>query len=269
MTKITVPLLSAANWGGQGIHPTGNFEGYEQSRSEQKWLEVHGDTHYTHFYSSYGYDLQRRFFDHFLKGIDNGWDGEPPVHLNIRHPDERFELRKEREWPLARTQWTRFYLDPGTLTLRREVPERPTSVSYRTMGNGLTFSLPAIDDEVEVTGPMAAKLFVSSGTSDADLFLIVRLFDPSGAEVTFEGANDPNTPIAMGWLRASHRELDPQRSRPYRPYLTHRRKLPLVPGEIYELDVEIWPSCIVVPPGYRIALTVRGKDYEYEGELDD
>lgn len=267
--KITVPLLSAANWGGQGIHSTGNFEGFERSSSTQKWLEVHGDTHYTHFYSSYGRALQKRFFDHFLKGVDNGWDEEPPVQLNIRRPGEKFELRKENEWPLARTEWTRFYLDPEGLTLDPAGPEQSTSVTYETMGDGVTFSLPVLDHELEVTGPMAAKLFVSSETSDADLFLVLRLFDPTGSEVTFEGANDPNTPIAMGWLRASHRELDEKRSRPYRPYHPHRRRQPLTAGEVYELDVEIWPSCIVVPPEYRLVLTVQGKDYEYGGELDE
>ncbi|MPZ59910.1 MAG: CocE/NonD family hydrolase [Propionibacteriales bacterium] len=269
LPKITVPLLSAANWGGQGIHPTGNFEGFERTASPQKWLDVHGDTHYTHFYSQYGRDLQKRFFDHFLKGIDNGWDQEPPVQLNIRRPGERFERRLEHEWPLARTEWTRFYLDPDGLSLERQPPEHQAVVAYRTMGDGLTFWLPALDEELEVTGPMAAKLFISSDTTDADLFLVVRLFDPTGAEVTFEGANDPNTPIASGWLRASHRQLDPERSLSYRPYHPHREKQPLVPGAVYELDVEIWPSCVVAPPGYRLALTVRGKDYEYEGELDE
>ncbi|HVR79607.1 MAG TPA: CocE/NonD family hydrolase [Acidimicrobiia bacterium] len=269
VTKISVPLLSAANWGGQGIHPTGNFEGFERSAATQKWLEVHGDTHYTHFYSSYGRALQKRFFDHFLKGIDNGWDKEPPVQLNIRRPGEDFELRMEHEWPLARTEWTRFHLDPENLSLERDDPQQPASIPYETMGDGVTFSLPVLDDELEVTGPMAAKLFISSKTADADLFLVLRLFDPSGSEVTFEGANDPNTPIAMGWLRASHREIDEKRSEPYRPYHLHQRRYPLTPGEIYELDVEIWPSCIVVPPGYRLALTVRGIDYEYRGELDE
>jgi predicted acyl esterase len=116
---------------------------------------------------------------------------------------------------------------------------------------------------------MTARHFVSSSTKDADLFLIVRVFDPQGREVTFMGSTDPNTPIANGWLRASHRRLDPGRSLPYRPYHPHDRVEPLTPGEVYECDVEIVPSCIVVPAGWRVALTVRGKDYEYEGELSE
>jgi predicted acyl esterase len=116
---------------------------------------------------------------------------------------------------------------------------------------------------------MAARLFISSTTKDADLFLIVRVFDPDGKELTFMGSTDPNTPIANGWLRASHRRLDPQKSKPWRPYHPHDRAEPLTPGEVYECDVEIVTSCIVVPKGWRIALTVRGKDYEYEGELSE
>jgi uncharacterized protein len=114
----------------------------------------------------------------------------------------------------------------------------------------------------EITGPAAA----SSGCPrrpDADLFVVLRVFAPDGEEVTFMGAIDPHTPIAQGWLRASHRKLDPAVSRPWRPYHTHDRVEPLVPGVPVELDIELWPTCLVVPAGYRIALTVRGRDYEY------
>src|SRR6267378_2952095 len=110
--QIDTPLLSAANWGGMGLHTRGNFEGFSRAGSRDKWLEVHGDTHFTHFYSRYGEPLQKRFFGHFLKGQDTGWDRQPRVSLNIRHPGERFALRAENEWPLARTRWTRIYLHP-------------------------------------------------------------------------------------------------------------------------------------------------------------
>jgi predicted acyl esterase len=69
-------------------------------------------------------------------------------------------------------------------------------------------STPSLEAETEITGPMAAKLYVSSASADADLFLLLRVFEPGGEEVTFHGANAPNAPIAQGWLRASHRKLD-------------------------------------------------------------
>jgi len=262
--KIDLPLLSAANWGGQGLHPRGNFEGYVAA-AKQKWLEAHGDAHWTHFYTNYGVNLQKRFFGHFLKGEDTGWDKQPRVQLQIRHPGEKFVQRHESEWPLARTQWTKFYLDPQHMSLVRNDPRRTTTLSYEALGDGKVFLTPPLAAPMEITGPLAAKLHLSSSTADADVFLVLRVFDPQGKEVTFIGSNDPRTPIANGWLRASHRKLDPVKSLPYRPWHTHDEARPLKPGEPVELDVEIWPTCIVVPPGYRIGLAVRGRDYAYDG----
>ena len=269
LSKVEVPLLSCANWGGQGIHPRGNFNGYLDAVSKQKWLEVHGESHWSLFSSGYGVVLQKRFFDHFLKGIDNGWEKTPPVALNIRHPGEKFVLRYENEWPLARTQWTKFYLDPSNMTLASVPVTRIATTEYDAFGTGLTFRMAPMAYDTEITGPMAAKLFVSSSTKDADLFVIVRVFDPRGKELTFMGSTDPNTPIANGWLRVSHRRLDTNRSSPYRPWHPHDRVEPLAPGEVAECDVEILPSSIVVPAGWQLAFTVRGKDYEYEGELSE
>jgi predicted acyl esterase len=238
-----------------------------QAASRQKWLEVHGREHWTEFYTRYGVTLQKRFLDHFLKGIDNGWEREATVQLNIRRPGEQFEVRMENEWPLARTRWTRMYLNAEDRSLCEAPGQIEGTISYDPSGDGVTFSTPPVIEETEITGPVATKLFVSSTTTDADLFLVLRVFNPAGEEVVFSGAVDPHTPVGQGWLRASHRRLDPQRSTEYRPYHPHDGAELLTPGEVYELNIEIWPTCIVVPPGHRIALTVRGKDYEYAGEI--
>jgi predicted acyl esterase len=259
--KVQVPLLSAGNWGGQGLHPRGNFEGFVQSASRQKWLEVHGLEHFTHFYTDYGVGLQKQFFAHFLKGEDNGWDKRRHVQLQVRHVDG-FVERFEDEWPLARTSWTRFYLRPDHL-LSGTPAATSAALGFEAMGDGLTFVSGPLAQETEITGPLAAKLFASSSTTDADLFLVFRVFTPDLREVVFQGANDPHTPIGQGWLRASHRKLDPKRSLPYRPYHSHDEIQPLQPGVPVELDVEIIPTSIVVPAGYRIGLSVRGRDYEW------
>jgi len=263
--KINVPLLSAGNWGGVGLHPRGNIEGFLQAATKQKWLEIHGLDHFTHFYSDYGVSLQKRFFGYFLKGEKTGWEKQPKVFLQVRHPGEKFVARAENEWPLARTQWTKFYLNPSDLTLSTKMPASTARVTYEPLGEGLTFLAPPVERETEITGPVAAKLFVSSATEDADLFLVLRIFTSEMREVTFQGSNDPHTPVGLGWLRASHRKLDPKLTLPYRPYHTHDEKQPLKPGEVYELDVEIWPTSIVIPKGYRIGLSVRGRDYVYPG----
>lgn len=267
LSKVTVPLLSAANWGGQGLHPRGNFEGFLGAASQDKWLEAHGGSHWAPFYTDYGIDLQKRFFDHFLKGENNGWEKQPKVLLQIRHPGEKFVPRHESEWPLARTQWTRFHLDVDGKALTKATPAGAQHATFDMMSTGVQFSTGPLKEPMEITGPIALKLFLSSSTVDADVFAILRVFDPQGKEVLFQGALDPKTPVAQGWLRASQRKLDAKKSLPYRPYHTHDEKQPLAPGKVYELDIEIWPTCIVVPAGYSVALSIRGRDYEHDGDV--
>jgi predicted acyl esterase len=263
--KITVPVFTAANWGGQGLHPRGNFEGFTRAASKQKWLEAHGIEHWTHLYTDYGREQQLKFFDRFLHGKDTGWGKQPKVHLQVRHPGERFVGRAESEWPLKRTKWTRFYLDPKTMALTTKKPSGNAKLSFAAMGDGLTFLTPPLAEETEITGPSALKLFASSSTADADFFIVLRVFTGDMKEIVFQGAIDPHTPVAQGWLRASHRKLDKTLSTPYRPYHTHDERQPLKKGQAVELDVEIWPTSIAVPAGHRIGLAVRGKDYIYGG----
>jgi uncharacterized protein len=263
-SKITVPFLSAGNWGGQGLHLRGNVEGFVRAASRQRWLELHGLEHWTHFYTDYGRLLQKRFFDYFLKGIDNGWGKEPRVRLQIRRIDG-FVERTEHEWPIARTRWTKLYLNHADQSLSSTPFTSEGRIEFDARGDGVTFLSPPLEQETEITGPSTVKLFVSSSTTDADIFVVLHVFSPDGKEIVFQGAIDPHTPVSQGWLRASHRKLDPDLSTTYRPYHTHSETQPLRPGQIVELDVEIWPTSIVVPPGYRIGLSVRGKDYEYEG----
>lgn len=260
--RIEVPLLSAANWGGQGLHLRGNIEGFLAAGSQQKWLEVHGGTHWVEYYTNYGVELQRRFFDHFLHGKDNGWDREAPVQLQVRHVD-RFVPRTENEWPIARTRWTRFYLDGAGRALTTEPPREPARLDYATMGAGLTFRSAPLSEDTEITGPSALHLHLSSRTTDADVFAVLRVFDPRGQELLFYGALDPKTPVGQGWLRASQRKLDAARSLPPRPYHPHDEAQPLTPGEPVALDVEIWPTSVVVPKDWTIALTLLGRDYEH------
>ena len=260
-SKIKVPFISASNWGGFGLHPRGNFEGFTQSRSKEKWLEVHGGRHEENFYLPYATEMQMRFFDHYLKGIDNGWEKESPVKLTIRYVDH-FETRSENDWPLKRTKWTRAYLDSLNRSLSWKPVKKYSEIEFDALGDGVIFSSAQLEQTTEITGPIAARLYVSSSTIDADLFLTLLAFDPNGKEVEFQGTLDPHTPLAQGWLRASQRKLDRRLSRPYRPYHTHDIVQPLKPKSVYQVEVEIWPTCIVLPKGYTIALKLEGKDFQ-------
>ncbi|MDP9481735.1 MAG: CocE/NonD family hydrolase [Chloroflexota bacterium] len=267
-SNVRVPFLSASNWGGVGLHSRGNFEAFTEATSSDKWLEVHGNEHWTEYYTDYGLDLQRRFLARFLKGDQGAWPDDPRVRLQVRAVDG-FRERAENEWPLARTNWTDLYLDATGLALTSTARVDDGHLEYDPGGDGLTFQAEPVTQETEITGPLAATLFVSSAKADADVFVVLRAFAPDGSEVVFQGALDPHTPLSQGWLRASHRGLDPARSRLHRPFHPHDRVEPLVPGEIYELVLEIWPTSIVLPAGYRLALTIRGVDYVYPGPTEE
>ena len=261
LSRIDVPLLSAGNWGGLARHLRGNIEGYSRAGSKQKWLSIHTGTHFDTFYKPEWVELQRRFFDHFLKGEQNGWDREPALHLAIRRPDSTAE-RSEAAWPIPDTKWTKLFIDADSRTLRRAPPRSKAAVTFEATGQGVSFEFGPTTEELEFTGPLVARLWVSSSTTDADLFLTLRAFAPDGEEVTFAGANDPAAPITQGWLRVSHRKVNPEKSTPYRPWRDHVEIENLNPDEAYGVDVEVWPTSFVLPKGYRLTLLVEGRDFE-------
>ena len=265
LEKIAVPVLSAANWA-HHLHTRGNFEGYARAASTRKWLEVHGLQHWVEFYTDYGVRLQKRFFGHFLRGEDTGWDQQPPVLLRVRNVDGSFTERAEASWPLARTQWTKFHLDIAHQQLAAHPDSEQRAVSFDALGDGLEFWTPPLEHDVEITGPAAARLTVASSSTDADLFLTLRVADPSGRDVTFVSGQDPRGCVGFGWLRASHRKTDADRSLPYRPWHTHDEYQALIPGQPVELEVEIWPTSVRIPAGYRLGVSVQGRDFEMPGD---
>jgi predicted acyl esterase len=263
LPKVQVPVLSCGNWGGQGLHNRGNVRGYLYAGSEEKFLEMHGREHWTLFYTDWGVGLQRSFFDHYLKGEGNWEQESAPVTLQVRYADESFVERKEQEFPLARTEWTKAYLDNDSSSLTLRAPAEEATVNYQAFGEGLTFMTEPSDEEMEITGPMACRLWISNSTSDTDIFLALSLIDPDGEEVLWAGANEPSAPLTLGWLRASHRKLDEQMSEPWMPYHPHLEEEPLEPGEVYPLDIEVWTASCVIEPGYRLALRVLGRDFDH------
>jgi len=266
LPDIQVPLLSAGNWGGAGLHLRGNVEGYLGAGSALKFLQVHVGDHVVPFYSLEGRLLQLRFLEQFLRGVDTGITREPPIRLAIRQDGDRHRWRYEDEWPIARTAWTEYHLDAAGRSLSTERPHDATSVTYsaeRDAGNAtVTFSTPPFATDTEVTGPIKLRLWVSSSTDDADLFAVIRNIAPDGTEVTYPGPlpEGPRIAAAYGWLRASHRKLDPERSTPYRPYHTHDEIQKLTPGDAVPVDVEIWPTSIVLPRGHRLVLEIGSHD---------
>lgn len=265
LTRITVPVLSAANWFGQGLHGRGNFEGFLGAASADKWLEVHPGRHEEWFYLRESVALQQRFFDQFLKGEQNGFADTPRVLMHVPDPDGGHRARTSDRWPPRGTTWTELHLDPDGLRLTEAAPTTEGSASFTAADEGVTFTTAPLQRPTDLIGPLAARLHVSTTATDADLFLTLRVFAPDGTEVTVVGAVTDQQALSNGWLRLSHRATDPERSLRWRPWHPHDAPQPVRPGEVYPVDVEIWPTGMHLPAGYRLALTISGADLTRPG----
>lgn len=245
LERITVPLLSAGNWGALHLHLRGNIEGYLRAASEHKWLVVHTGTHIDPYYSDWGRELQLRFLDRFLKGHEDRMDEVAPVRLAIRHGRD-FTWRDAACWPLPETRWRELYLGATALGWERPLPG---AVRYPA-----SFDTAAVDEPLELTGPVALRLWISADVQDVDVMARLQHLDAAGEPIPAVGPQGGPMPMAIGWLRASHRELDPERSEPYRPWHPHRSLQTLKPGEPTLLEIEIWPTSITLAPGERLRL---------------
>jgi predicted acyl esterase len=264
LSLMRVPLLSAANWGGAGLHLRGNLEGFVAAGSPHKQLRIHVGNHCAPFYSLEGRLEQLRFLEHWLKGVDTGITREPPIKLAVRRGGEHYSWRYEYEWPLARTEWTAYALDAKGRTLAPAAPAQESRATYDAgapeAGNRVRFASQPFEEETEFTGPIKLKLWVSCEAGDADLMVRLLHLDARGGEITYPAAVPPAIGAAYGWLRVSHRKLDPERSTAYRPFLSHDETQKTKPDEVVAAEVEIWPACIVLERGQRLGLEIAAQD---------
>ncbi|KAH8880883.1 alpha/beta-hydrolase [Thozetella sp. PMI_491] len=292
---IQVPVLSVANWGGILLHLRGNVHGYMRAGSEFKYLRFIVGRHDLPFYYPEEVEVQRSFLDAFLKGDDRvGWSrkGEvPPVDVVLRKGDvgynnpegeKQFPRRKENEWPIARTQYTDLFLSPdGTLLWENAGVCEPRKIGYRALGNVnsmqfVSFTTPPFQLETEVTGHIVVHLNVSvtrdpggSTPSDIDLFLSLRHLSTSGKEIYYTGTTGEPAPVTKGWLRVTLRKTNPQHPL-HQPWLPYREYLstdvqPVIPNDVYGVDVELWPTNVVVGEGERLVLDVGSGDTDGTG----
>jgi predicted acyl esterase len=262
LPDIQVPLYVCASWSDHGLHTRGTIEGWRKARSKNKWLQIHGRQKWAEYYKAENIARQRMFFDRFLLGKDSGIEGLPPVEIEVRERGFVGEIRAEREWPLARTVYKSLYLDAPSGSLSAEAPDEAAVSRYSpTEGGKAEFEL-LFDQDTELTGYMNLKLWVEAdGADDMDLFVGIEKYDAAGARVGFPYSSlYVDGPVALGWLRVSHRELDPERSTLAQPFHSHKREQLLSPGEIVPVEVEIWPSSTLFRKGERLRLIVQGQD---------
>ena len=294
--QIQVPVYTVGNWGGWGLHLRGNTEAYLCAASKHKKLRIHTGDHFRPFHSNEGKVDQLRFFDYWLKGMQNGIMDEPPIKLEIRTGGSKkpYAFRFENEWPLARTQWTKMYfsiekerspeeshtegrLVPDQVAAARKISYSGSNPNKAGIGSGssaagigrsgVSFVTDPMAHDTEITGPLMANLWVSSSAEDMDVMVTLRNIDPDGNEVFELGQQGQPVVLTKGWLRASHRKLDAQKSLPYRPYHAHNERLWLEPDVPVECQIEIISTCIVLKKGHQLRVDIHAQDSAGSGNF--
>lgn len=261
LEKIEVPALVCASFSDQGLHTRDAFEGFKRISSTQKWLFNHRRPKWESYYREDSLTVQKRFFDHFLKGIDNGMELAPRVHLEVNESRDVYKVIQCRQWPVENTQYLPLHLDGTRKALSREPPAEEGMLSYASDGSEQAVFDFVLGADTDIIGNAKLKLWVATEEGDdLDLFVGLKKLDRDGEEVYFYGlgGSNPNDIVARGWLRASHREMDPDRSRPWQPVLKHERRLLLKPGEIVPVEIEILPSGTTFRKGETLRVVVQG-----------
>ena len=263
--RITVPAYIAASYDND-LHTPGTFAAWREIASEEKWLRIHNTHEWRDLYEPEHVEDLRRFFDHYLNGVDNGWTDTPRIRAAVLDPGREDELGRVIErFPPDVAPSTYHLGDGGVL---RDAPQADAaSVDYAVdQVPGATFRI-AIAEESELIGYCKLKLWVEAeGADDMDLWVTLEKLDPEGGATLlrphpYAGADMPLQ--ATGMLRVSRRRLDPDRSTPTEPFLALVGEERLRPGEVVPVEIGLWPIGLKIHAGEILQLTVS--PYHTEG----
>jgi predicted acyl esterase len=257
--KIDIPAYVTVGW--NHFHLRGATMGYMHISSKQKWLRGHREFEWPDQYSRLGLEEATLFFDRFLKGIRNGFDGTPKVRLDVMdaYDFDNQLLRPEEDFPLPRTEYKKLYLDAANRSLSQTPVERESNCHYDGNKGKATFDI-TFDEETEFTGFMKLHMWVEAdGNDDMDLLIAIKKLDPTGKwlPTLVMGAPHPGCP---GKLRVSLREVDETHPhhREYRPWHPFTKVQKLKPGEIVPIEIEIYASSRIWHPGEQLQVEVMG-----------
>jgi predicted acyl esterase len=254
---VDIPTLIGATWTDTVLHLPGAFSAYSGITAQKKLIV--GPLQPKRPFVEY-HDVMLRWFDHWLKGIDTGMLEDPPILIFCGGQNE---WRWEQEWPLDRTQWTQYYLhadsklDTVPPTTEPAAPRAFTQAPPQTPAGrqlqSLQYETEPLSEALEITGPIAMKLYAAIDREDTNF--IVRLYnvDPDGN--AFE--------LTQGFLRASHREVDPERGgtgAPWHPHTAESVSL-LTPGTVYAFDILLQPTSHLLRAGHRVRIELSSSDF--------
>ncbi len=242
------------------IHLRGSTEAFRRIRSPKKWLRLHREMEWPDTYNPDNLEDLRRFYDRYLKDINNGWEFTPKVRIDVMDAyDYDFQpKRPEREFPLKRTEYRKVYLDAKTHSASYEPYAQHSEAAYNPETETTTFDM-KFQEDTEITGYMKLHTFVECrGHNNMDLFLWVKKLGQNGEYIPVSCMNEPYRG-AWGYFRCSHRELDERFTTDFQPVQAHRKNEPMEEGKIYEVDIEFYPTSRIWHKGESLRLEIQGR----------
>ncbi len=278
--NIDIPVYAAAGW--SVIHLRGTVNAFERLKTPRKWIRFHRCWEWGDDYMPENLEDLKRFFDRYLKEIDNGWEYTPQVRIDVTDAYE-YDYQKRRPetaFPIPRTQYTKLYLNADNASMQTEPVAEASKVSYDANTESVTFDYVVLED-TEITGHIKLKLWVEAdGYNDMDLFVVMSKLSTTGEEMglcfvndraSFSNTNpmkmqvwspavgkDAMYPGSMGRMRVSRRKLDETLSTDYFPIQAHDCDEYLEPGQIVPVEIDIWPISRIWHKGQAIRITVSG-----------
>jgi predicted acyl esterase len=275
--QITVPAYVVASYSNT-LHTAGTFRAWRRIGSKQKWLRIHNSQEWPDYYDEANTEDLRRFFDHFVKGVDNGWEQTPPVRyalLDLAGGD-RVNL-PAGQFPPQDVVYTKYYLDGRSRTLGTQAPEEEVATVYDAEASpGLVSFVAGFDEGATLVGYPKALLWVEAkGADDMDLFVFIQKLDVNGTplqtftvpnrsapmhDLTERGASILRYKGSNGRLRVSMRHLDETVSTDEVPAHKFDRVEKLNPGEVVDVEIDLLPIGLVFYPGEQLRLIISAQN---------
>ncbi|MFJ3531754.1 MULTISPECIES: CocE/NonD family hydrolase [unclassified Streptomyces] len=274
--NITVPAYVVASYSNT-LHTAGTFRAWRRMASEDKWLRVHNSQEWPDYYDEANVEDLRRFFDHTLKGEDNGWEQTPRVRYSLLDLQGGDQINVPADqFPPADVTSTKYYLDGRTRTLATTAPDAEATAGYAVASHpDLVSFVTRFDEETTLVGYPKAHLWVEAdGSDDMDLFVLVQKLDAYGTplqaftalnqgalaqDVTERGASILRYKGSDGRLRVSMRHLDKALATDDVPAHTFDRVEKLSPGEVVDVEIDLLPVGLTFHPGEQLRFLISGR----------
>lgn len=262
LESIEIPVYVTANC--NMFHQMG-MDAYRRLPGPRKWLRTHVSISWRDLYSPENLEDLKRFFDRYLKGIHNGWEFTPPLRVSVYDSAGAVINRTEKEWPLARTQHQKLFLDAAKGALFTSPVSAEAVARYKADGTGEAAFTFTFDKDTELMGYGKLRLWVEAdGSDDMDLFVALERLDARGAPLAVPWFGRPHGGMS-GVLRVSHRELDETRSTDAEPYLKHRRLMTLKPKDVVPVDIPLYPFSYIWRAGEQLRVVVTDSPHRAVG----